>query len=241
MEINNTSDNQLRVYISNSPFSYYGYAWGKLWKYFLELLLVTIISFLVEFPTIGFTGENLDFFDKNFFSIDLFIISFQGVGAFILFSVVLYIFFILPLEYGLSYIHLLVARGSKFKVKDMFIVFDNYWNAVFANLLVHTIIGLGIVVLIIPGIVFACKLSFVSYLIVDKKMDAVEAVKQSWEMTNGYSWSIFFVGFLTMFVFILGALIFGVGAVIAIMWIRVTFASIYFAADNKLEARKEQL
>ncbi|MCP5064691.1 MAG: hypothetical protein GY936_19825, partial [Ignavibacteriae bacterium] len=34
-------------------FSYYRFAWQKMWKYFLELLLITIISFLVSIPTWG--------------------------------------------------------------------------------------------------------------------------------------------------------------------------------------------
>lgn len=232
MDVNNSQSSPI-MNIRNSSFSYYKFAWGKMWKYFLELLLVVIISFLVEFPKMGFASKNLEFFDSNFFSIDLFIISFQGEGAFILFIAVLYIFLLMPLEFGIAYIHLLAARDKKFKVKEIFKVFDNYWNAVFANLLVHVIIGFGFVLLVIPGIIFACKLSFVSYLIVDEKMDAVDAIKKSWEMTTGYSLSIFFIGVITIFVFFLGLLALGVGVVISIIWIRVAFASVYYVADYK--------
>jgi hypothetical protein len=51
----------------------------------------------------------------------------------------------------------------------MFAAFNNYLNAVLAYLLVTVIIIIGFVLLIIPGIIFACKLAFVPYLIVDQK------------------------------------------------------------------------
>ncbi len=224
--------------VNHSAFSHYRFAWGQLWKYFLELLLLIIISVLVELPGINFSFDKTDLFANKFIKIDLFIISFEGIGAYILFVSALYILFILPLEYGISYIHLRAIRGDKFKVTGMFQVFQNYWNAVFANLLVYTIIGFGFMFLIIPGIIFACKLSFVSYLIVDKNMDAVEAVKKSWRMTNGYSWLIFFIGILSFFVFILGMLVFVVGAVISVIWIRLTFASVYNDANKKIIANE---
>ena len=226
--------------VNHSAFSHYRFAWGKLWKYFLELLLVTIISFLVEFPAFGLT-DNSNFFTNKFISIDLFIITFEGIGAYILFISALYILFILPLEYGISYIHLRAIRDDKFKVTDMFKVFDNYWNAVFGNLLVSVIIGFGFMFLIVPGIILACRLSFVSYLIVDSKMDAVEAVKKSWEMTSGYGWLIFSAGFLIIFVFILGLLAFAVGAAVAVIWIRLTFASIYLDATKELDRKNSFL
>lgn len=148
--------------VNHSAFSHYRFAWGQLWKYFIELLLLTIISFLVELPGIDFSFDKTDLIASRFITIDLFIISFEGIGAYILFVSALYFLFILPLEYGISFIHLKAIRGDKFKVTEMFQVFKNYWNAVFANLLVNTIIGFRFVFLIIPGIVFACKLSFVS-------------------------------------------------------------------------------
>ena len=146
-----------------------------------------------------------------------------------------------PLEYGISYVHLKAARKEKVAVKDMFAVFNNYWNSVFANLLVAVIVGFGIVLLIIPGIVFACKLCFVPYLIVDKKMEAVDAVKESWKMTGGYSFTIFLIGFLVIFVAILGLIFFGVGIIISIIWIRLAFASVYAKVSGDMESDIQRL
>lgn len=239
MDQNNTdtvSEFKVQPRISNNPFSYYGFAWGKLWQYFLELLLVAIVSFIIFIPSgILFNNENHSFFINEAIKIDLIFISFQGTAAYFFFAFVFLLLLQWPLEYGISYVHLKAVKDDKIVVKDMFAVYDNYWNSVFANLLVAAIIGFGIVFFIIPGIVFACKLAFVPYLIVDKKMDAVEAVKESWILSNGYTGTIFLTALTAIIVGLLGLLVFVVGIIIAIIWIRVTFATIYYKAISEKE------
>lgn len=219
----------------SSAFSCYGFAWRKMWKYFLELLLVTIVSFIVTIPTFGFWEGSGDFPFLHSMSIDLVFIGFQGPAVFILFGILFTLLFQWPLEYGIAFVNLKAARNEKVEVKDMFSVFQNYWNAVFANLLVAVIIGFGFMLLIVPGIIFACKLAFVPYLIVDKKMEAVEAVKKSWKITNGNSFTIFIIGLLVIFVSILGLIFFGVGIIVAIMWIRLTFAAFYYHVSSNTD------
>ena len=221
------------VEINHNVFSHYGFAWKKLWKYFLELLLVTIVSIILLLPTMIFENGGGNFFEHKHLSLDLIFVSFEGLSAYVILGLAYVLLFQWPLEYGISYVNLRAARSEKFQVKDMFASFDNYWNVVFSNLLVFVIVGFGFALLIVPGIIFACKLSFVSYLVVDRKMEAVEAVKTSWQMTSGHTWLIFTIGFLTVFVFILGLLAFGVGVVLALMWIRLTFASVYFSVEQK--------
>lgn len=225
-----------------NPFSYYGFAWRRLWKYFLELLLVTIVSFLISLPTIGlFDDDKIDLPFHSNLSVDLFFFSFEGTAAYLFLGLIFILLFEWPLEYGISFVHLKAARNEKIAVKDMFRVFSNYWNSVFANLLVSVIIGFGMVLLIIPGIIFACKLAFVPYLIVDKNMEAVEAVKKSWELTSGYSFTIFIIGFLVIFVAILGLLFFGVGIIISIIWIRLAFAAVYAKVSGDIEFDNQRL
>lgn len=232
-QINSESQIINKPNISNNPFAYYGFAWRKMWKYFLELLLVAIISFIIMIPSGVFLDEDNYFHLDNAIRIDLVFISFEGTAAYIFFALIFVLLLQWPLEYGISYVHLKAARDEKIIVKDMFAVFDNYWNSVFANLLVAIIIGFGIVFFIIPGLIFACKLAFVPYLIVDKKMEAVEAVKESWKMTNGFGVVIFLTGFLVIFVALIGLLFLGVGIIISIIWIKLAFAAIYFSAESQ--------
>jgi uncharacterized membrane protein len=219
---------------TQSATEFYGFAWKRLWKYFLELLLVTIVSIVVLLPTIGRDDNGYKFFANNSISIDFFFISFQGAGAYVVFVIAYMLLLQSPIEYGISYINLLAARDKKFQVTDLFHVFQNYWNAVFANLLTMCIIGFGIILLIIPGVIFACKLAFVPYLVVDKKMDAVEAIKKSWEMTTGQTATIFLMGVMAFFIGILGLIVVGVGIIISIMWIHLAFAAIYLYVSNQI-------
>ena len=60
--------------------------------------------------------------------------------------------------------------GERVEIKDIFAVFQrNYWNAVIANIVVGIIVALGIFMLIVPGIIFACRLAFVPYLALQMK------------------------------------------------------------------------
>ncbi len=229
-----TKNEESNIQACNGAFSCYGFAWRQMWKYFLELLLVSIVSFLITLPTIGIFDNDADFQLINSISIDLVFFSLKGVAATLFLGLTFILFFQWPLEYGISFVNLKAIRNEKVAVKDMFVVFQNYWNAVFANLLVAVIVGFGFMLIFVPGIIFACKLAFVPYLIVDKKMEAVEAVKESWRITAGYSFTIFSIGLLVIFVAILGLLFFGVGIIISIMWIKLAFAAIYYHVSKSI-------
>jgi uncharacterized membrane protein len=141
-----------------------------------------------------------------------------------------------PIRYGISYAYLRAARGDKLETRDILQVFQNYANAVLASLLVWAIIAIGLVLLVVPGIIFACKLAFVPYLIVDRKMEAVQAVKTSWNMTSGYSWKVFLIGLAAIPLAIAGLICFGVGIIFAIMWISLALASLYHAVTVRQQA-----
>ena len=104
---------------------------------------------------------------------------------------------------------------------------ENYLNIVLANLLVFALVVLGIFALIIPGIIIGCRLVFVSYIIMDKKLDPIEAVELSWRLTRGYGWKIFLMGFASIFILIFGLIMLIVGIFPAIIWISSSFASLY--------------
>jgi uncharacterized membrane protein len=141
-----------------------------------------------------------------------------------------------PIDYGMAFAYLKAARGNKIEVSDVFEAFKNYWNAVLASLLVGAIVVIGFVLLIIPGIIFACKLAFTPYLVVDRKMEAIEAIKESWRMTNGHALEVFLIGLLAIPIFIAGLIVFGVGVIISVMWISLALATLYHAVSTTSKA-----
>ena len=94
--------------------------------------------------------------------------------------------------------------------------------------------------LIIPGIVFLCRLAFVPYLVVDKGYDAIVAVQESWKMTRGHGWRIFGMALLAIPIVIAGFIALGIGVVFSAMWISMAFAALYaIVADTyKFEEKK---
>ena len=87
--------------------------------------------------------------------------------------------------------------------------------------------------LIVPGIYFACRLAFVPYLVIDEKMEAMEALKASWAMTKGHGWTVFFMGLLAFFIVIAGLLVLIFGVLISAMWISAAFAILYHSVYLK--------
>lgn len=202
----------------------YKNGWQELWRHFLELLLIVIISFAISLPTWGsYIFEGMESIRSLFL---IFLCISYGLFTFV-YSIML----LNPIKYGVAFAYLKASRGDRLEVKDMFDVFKNYWNAVLANLLVSVIIGVGFVFLIVPGIILACKLAFVPYLIVDRKMDVIKAVKESWFLTDGHAWKVFLIALLGIPIAIVGLLLFGIGIIIAVMWIGLAFASLYHAVS----------
>ena len=205
--------------------SAYGNGWRQLWKYFLELFLIGIIGYVIGIP--GWMGGWS-----------------QGTAAatgFLGFLGTVYgILVVGPVDYGVSFAYLKASRGDSLEIKNMFEAFQTYWNAVLASLLVGVIVSIGFILLIVPGIVFACKLAFTPYLVVDRKMGAIEAVKGSWSMTGGHAWKVFLIGLLAIPISIAGLICFGVGIILSIIWIRMAFASLYHAVSLSGEASAQE-
>ena len=216
------SVSQNSVVLAPGVGSSYKNGWRQLWKYFLELFLIGLIGAVIGVPSGigGWLGGD----------------AAAAVGILGFLGFVYGVLIVNPVDYGVSFAHLKAARGDKLEIKDMFEAFRNYWNAVLANLLVGIIVMIGFVLLIIPGIIFACKLAFTPYLVVDRKMDVIGAVKESWRMTNGHAWKVFLIGLLAIPISFVGMLCLVVGIIPAIMWIRLALASLYHSVSLSGEA-----
>ena len=146
--------------------SAYGNGWRQLWKYFLWLLLIGIIAFIIGI--FGSIGQWVPHLASQLAPGELAAII-SGIVVSILFGLAYGFLVNGPVNYGMQYAYLKAARNDKLEIKDMFAAFKNYWNVVLASLLTYFIVSIGFVLLIVPGIIFACKLAFTPYLVVDRK------------------------------------------------------------------------
>jgi len=213
--------------------------WKQLWKNFLILILIGIVALVFSgfagfFKTVGQIGgalvEHGDFLSVLGFS--------MAAGGYFV-SSIYGLLVMAPLNYGVSFANLKAARNNRVDLTDMFKGFENYINAVLATLLVTVLAGIGFIFFVIPGIYIGCKLAFTPFLVVDRKMNAVDAVRESWDMTHGYAFKIFLIGLLAIPITIAGVCFFIVGLIPALMWIKLTYASLYHAITIEDETDAE--
>ena len=145
-----------------------------------------------------------------------------------------YLFLLYPIiNYGADLIFLRGVRGDRVEVRSIFDGFQNYVNIILASLLTTGLIGIGLIVFIFPGIYVACRLAFVSYLVMDEGLDPIAAVEASWRITRGHAWRIFVLGVVSIFLFFLGLLLLIVGVFPALIWIKASFAALYLAITGE--------
>lgn len=84
-----------------------------------------------------------------------------------------------------------------------------------ATLLSMVVIIGGLILLIVPGVIFALMFYFTPYLVIDKGLGPVEAMKESARMTKGHRWTIFKLCILSALIMILGFLCLIVGVLVA--------------------------
>ena len=220
-------------------FECYGHGWRQLWKNFLELFVIFLIfNFSSQLIGIFFIPMYFTAFFSNEPDFIIFMIIFIGIASIL--STAFMFFVIKPMQFGLNYLNLKASRDEKFEIKEMFLPFKDYWNVVLAGFLSTLIVGFGTLFLIIPGIIFACKLAFVPYLLMDRKMQAVEAIRESWRMTDGHTWKVFLIYLLAIPLYFAGFICLFIGAVIAVMWIMLAIASLYHAVSNAEQASLPQ-
>ncbi len=218
----------------------FGTGWQVMSDNFLRLFLVIIVLSIVTAPFKMFNW-NFDMSDLHKIPYDfgfnmgkdvreIFTLGSLGIfAAFFVLLGVLYAFLIAPVfEFGGDMMFVQAVRKIKPDFELLVKGFmQNYLSIVLANLLVFALVVLGFFALIIPGIIIACRLVFVSYIIMDKKLDPIEAVELSWKLTRGHGWKIFFMGFLSIFICIFGLIMLIVGIFPAIIWISSSFAALY--------------
>lgn len=241
METNN--DYRLIPTFGNS----FGTGWKVMSDNFIRLLLIVIVVAIVSGPSmINFKFDAHDFrggpwdWAGDFHSV----VNWASLGIIATFLAIvgmLFTLFVLPVfQYGADMTFVQAVRRIKPDFELLIRGFwQNYLHIVLANLLVTALIVMGCFALLIPGIIIACRLVFVSYIVMDKKLDPIEAVELSWKLTRGHGWRIFAMGFISIFIILFGLILFIVGVFPAIIWVSSAFASLYQSVLNEKEKPAE--
>jgi uncharacterized membrane protein len=123
------------------------------------------------------------------------------------------------------------------------VVFSDIWGQmplvmkyILSSLLYGLIILGGIILLVIPGIIWGIQFQFFSYFIVDKGLGPIEALKKSSAITRGVKFELLFFGILVGLINLLGALVLLVGLFATIPTTMVAYAYVYRALAKQTDA-----
>lgn len=127
------------------------------------------------------------------------------------------LFVALPLSYGLSVSFLEYVRTNDLNIGRMFDAFKaNYGRAIGVGLSVGVMCLLGLIVLIVPGVIFAIASSMSFYILKDNpELGVNDVIERSIQMMKGHKMEYFCLGLSFIGWIILGILTLGIG----FMWI----------------------
>lgn len=131
------------------------------------------------------------------------------------------------LEIGVTNISLKFAQGEKPTYNDLFSKINLFLNFLGGSILFGLIVMVGLFLFVIPGIYWALKYQFYAYLIVDKGMGPIEALKESGRITQDAKWSLLGLYLLVLLINIAGALVLLVGLFATIPTTMVAYAAVY--------------
>ncbi|MEZ5828555.1 MAG: hypothetical protein R3D30_09505 [Hyphomicrobiales bacterium] len=122
-----------------------------------------------------------------------------------------------------------------------------FWKFLGASILVGLAIGIGFVLLIVPGLIAAVFFMFTTFIVIDKELGPIEAMKESMRIGRGYRWPL--LGFICVLALIMlaGVIALLVGVLVAMPVTSLAFVHAYrvltgntgpspLAADARLAA-----
>lgn len=143
-----------------------------------------------------------------------------------------------PLEAGQAWVVLKGVRGRGPRVKDLFQGFRRFGDALLAYVLTSLIILVGLLLAVVPGVLFWLKYSVVFYALMDQRLSGRDAMRESARLTKGHRGKIFLLGLTLLGLNILGAAAFLVGLLVTVPVSYASMAALYgrLKEEKKLSA-----
>ncbi len=186
------------------------YLFRKSWEIFTSNLVLVVGIFLVYILLAGATSSLVGRSTAmgTFFQILEFVI--QG-----------------PLLAGVCWVLLRLVRGEPTEIREMFEGFQEFGRAFGVYVFYTILLGVGLLLLVVPGLLVAVGLMPAMYLVLDTDRDVIATLKQAWAMTGGYRGQIFLVFLALLGINLLGVLMLLVGVVFTAAFSLLVGAALY--------------
>lgn len=175
------------------------------------------------------------------FSKWLWVLAPIGIVVLIAFLIVALISTLISVVFRMGYLNLTLdaARNKEVYYKTILnqVSLKKAYRFLIANFLVALNVVIGLILFIIPGILYALKYYYVSYLVVDKDMKPIEAMKESSKLTKGVRFKLLGMSFVFGLISLLGVIVFGVGLIPASIVVSLANAYVF----NKLLEQSESV
>lgn len=136
-------------------------------------------------------------------------------------------FFTMVVALGVMRMALRFVDGERGELIDLFAKIPLIVPYLIASIIVGLVTTAGFILLVIPGIYWGLRLQFFGWVIVDKEVGALEAMRVSWEITRGSAWQLFLMWWLLFFVNVLGFLVIGIGLLVTVPLSLVAMGHVY--------------
>jgi uncharacterized membrane protein len=169
------------------------YGWAAYWKNVGPMLVILLIIAAVH-VLFGLAGEAVD----------------SLVGRILLQLAAWLIGLFLAL--GLFRVALEITRGVQPEVGDLFKA-EGYAPYIVASILFGIGFFIGLLLFVIPGIIFAVVFGFYGFVAAERGNDvlAMETLQRAAEISRGHRWQLFGLAIVLFLINVLGALLCGVG------------------------------
>jgi hypothetical protein len=134
---------------------------------------------------------------------------------------------------GLMRLVLGYARGEELPLSTLWSSSDCFMRLVGVTLLQALAIGVGAAFCLVPGVILALGLSQATWLVVDSEIGVMDALRKSWELTNGRKLEVFVFGLITMAAAIAGLIACFVGVIPASMVIFLATAVFFLRISGR--------
>jgi uncharacterized membrane protein len=136
---------------------------------------------------------------------------------------------------GWMNVMLKVSRGNAPELNDFWEKAPDIIKYVLGVILYFLIVCGGLILLIIPGVIWSIKYMFIPFLIIDKGMGPMEAMRTSAKMTDGIKWDLVGAGMVLALVAYSGILALFVGLLVTVPVASIGGYLVYHRALKRIE------
>lgn len=136
-------------------------------------------------------------------------------------------------QMGVTSASVKAARGEGIAIGDFFLTWDKVGRYVAGEMLCCLIVGVGMILLVVPGVIWAMRYCMSGYYIVTQDAGPIEALRLSEAATEGHKGELFGLALRSLGVVVLGALCLGVGLLWAMPTVEIAWASVFLELSGQ--------